>query len=67
MPANLFVRGGQGLYEVRPDRAFATNRTIYLTYTVLPDGSNPAALPRTPASSSPRARGCRRTTSGSRT
>src|SRR6476620_4859526 len=48
MPANLFVRGGQGLYEVRPDRAFATNRTIYLTYTVLPDGSNPAALPRTP-------------------
>jgi glucose/arabinose dehydrogenase len=48
MPANLFVRGGQGLYEVRPDRAFATNRTIYLTYTVLPDGSNPAALPRSP-------------------
>ena len=48
MPANLFVRGGQGLFEVRPDRAFATNRTIYLTYTVLPDGSNPAALPRSP-------------------
>jgi len=48
MPANLFVRGGQGLYEVRPDRAFAANRTIYLTYTVLPDGSNPAALPRSP-------------------
>jgi aldose sugar dehydrogenase len=48
MPGNLFVRGGQGLYEVRPDRAFATNRTIYLTYTVLPDGSNPAALPRSP-------------------
>jgi aldose sugar dehydrogenase len=48
MPANLFVRGGQGLYDVRPDRAFAANRTIYLTYTVLPDGSNPAALPRSP-------------------
>jgi len=48
IPANLFVRGGQGLYEVKPDRAFATNRTIYLTYTVLPDGSNPAALPRSP-------------------
>ena len=48
MPANLFVRGGQGLYEVRPDRAFAANRTIYLTYTVLPDGSDPAALPRSP-------------------
>src|SRR5262249_37651918 len=31
MPPNLFVRGGQGLYEVRPDRAFATSRTIYLT------------------------------------
>src|SRR5262245_63834343 len=48
MPANLFVRGGQGLYEVRPDRAFPTNRTIYLTYTVLPNDSNPAALPRSP-------------------
>jgi aldose sugar dehydrogenase len=48
LPANLFVRGGQGLYEVRPDRAFAGNRTIYLTYTVLPDGSDPSALPRSP-------------------
>jgi aldose sugar dehydrogenase len=48
MPPNLFVRGGQGLYEVRPDRAFATNRTIYLTYTVLPDGSDQSALPRSP-------------------
>ena len=48
MPPNLFVRGGQGLYEVRPDRAFATSRTIYLTYTVLPDGSDQAALPRSP-------------------
>ena len=46
LPSNLFVRGGQGLFEVRPDRAFATNRTLYLTYTALPDGSNPAALPR---------------------
>ena len=33
---------------MRPDRAFATNRTIYITYTVLPEGSNPAALPRSP-------------------
>src|SRR5438067_2013304 len=41
-------RGGQGLFEVRPDRAFAANRTIYLTYTVLPDGSNPPSLPRSP-------------------
>jgi aldose sugar dehydrogenase len=47
MPANLWAHG-QGLFEVRPDRAFASNRTIYLTYTVLPDGSNEAALPRSP-------------------
>ena len=47
LPANLWTRN-QGLFEVRPDRAFATNRTIYLTYTVLPDGSDPAALPRNP-------------------
>ena len=38
----------QGLFDVRPDRAFATNRTLYLTYTVLPDGADPAALPRSP-------------------
>ena len=31
-----------------PDRAFATNRPLYLTYTVLPDGANQAALPRSP-------------------
>jgi glucose/arabinose dehydrogenase len=48
MPSNLFARGGQGLYEVRPDRTFATSRTLYLTYTVLPDGSNPASPPRSP-------------------
>src|SRR5689334_12883302 len=48
MPPHLFARGGQGLYEVRPDRAFATNRTLFLTYTVLPEGSNPDALPRSP-------------------
>jgi aldose sugar dehydrogenase len=47
LPSNLWARG-QGLFEVRPDRAFATNRTIYLTYTALPDGSNPTALPRSP-------------------
>jgi glucose/arabinose dehydrogenase len=48
LPSNLWARG-QGLYEVRPDRAFASNRTLYLTYAVLPDGANTAALPRTPA------------------
>jgi glucose/arabinose dehydrogenase len=46
LPANLYAR--QGLFEVRADRAFATNRTIYLTYAVLPDGANPDALPRSP-------------------
>src|SRR5258707_903445 len=29
-----------------PDESFATNRTLYLTYTALPEGANPAALPR---------------------
>ena len=48
LPSNLWARG-QGLFEVRPDHAFATNRTLYPTYTVLPDGANQAALPRTPA------------------
>jgi aldose sugar dehydrogenase len=47
LPENLWTRN-QGLFEVRPDRAFATNRTIYLTYTVLPDGADQAALPRSP-------------------
>ena len=47
MPPDLWAHG-QGLFEVRPDRAFASNRTIYLTYTVLPAGVNQAALPRSP-------------------
>ena len=47
LPADLWAHG-QGLFEVRPDRAFASNRTIYLTYTVLPERSNQAALPRSP-------------------
>ncbi len=47
LPSNIWARG-QGLYEVRPDRAFATNRTIYLSYTVLQEGTNAAAPPRTP-------------------
>ena len=46
LPANLYTR--QGLFEVRADRAFASNRVIYLTYTVLPDGLDPKALPRSP-------------------
>src|SRR6476661_8399752 len=47
LPSTLWARG-QGLFEVRPDRAFAQNRTLYLTYTVLPDGANQQALPRSP-------------------
>jgi aldose sugar dehydrogenase len=47
LPVNLWAHG-QGLFEVRADRAFANNRTIYITYTVLPDGSNEAALPQNP-------------------
>jgi len=47
LPANLWAHG-QGLFEVLPDRAFAANRTIYFSYTVLPDGANLQALPRSP-------------------
>ncbi|HEX3644897.1 MAG TPA: PQQ-dependent sugar dehydrogenase, partial [Vicinamibacterales bacterium] len=47
MPADLWAMG-QGLFEVVPDRAFSSNRRIFLTYTVLPEGSNLAALPRSP-------------------
>jgi glucose/arabinose dehydrogenase len=47
VPSDLWAHG-QGLSEVRPDRSFATNRTLYLAYTVLPDGADPAALPRYP-------------------
>ena len=47
LPSNLWAHG-QGLFEVRADKAFAANRTIYLTYTVLQNGANEAALPRSP-------------------
>jgi glucose/arabinose dehydrogenase len=43
LPSNLWAHG-QGLFEVRPDKSFAANRTIYLTYTALPDGINPDTL-----------------------
>jgi glucose/arabinose dehydrogenase len=42
LPSNLYAR--QGLFEVRADREFAANRTIYLTYTALPDGIDPATV-----------------------
>jgi len=65
MPANLWAHG-QGLFDVTPDRAFATNRVLYITYTALPDGVDQAALPRSPASSSSPVRDCRPTIAGSR-
>jgi len=46
LPQNLYAR--QGLFEVRADRAFAANRTVYLTYAALPDGVD-ATTQRSPA------------------
>jgi glucose/arabinose dehydrogenase len=37
MPKNMYLRG-QALYEVQPDKNFGTNRTIYMTYAILPEG-----------------------------
>jgi glucose/arabinose dehydrogenase len=42
----IWARGPQGLFEVLPDRAFARNRTLYLSYTALPAGTDTAAPPR---------------------
>jgi len=47
LPTNLWARG-QGLFEVRADRDFSKNRTLFLSYTVLPDGAERNALPRYP-------------------
>ncbi len=44
----MFTGGSQGLFEVAPDRDFARNRVIYLTYTVLPDGKIPDPPQRSP-------------------
>jgi len=41
MPVNMYPRG-QSLFDVQPDRSFASNRTIYFTYAVLPAGVDPA-------------------------
>jgi glucose/arabinose dehydrogenase len=46
LPSTMWARAGQGAMEARPDRAFATNRTLYVAYTVLPEGTNPASPPR---------------------
>ena len=47
MPPDMFMPG-QALFSVQPDRNFATNRTIYFTYSVLPAGVDPASQ-RSPA------------------
>jgi aldose sugar dehydrogenase len=41
----MYASGPQGLFEVLPDRAFATNRVIYFGYTALPPRATPP-LPR---------------------
>jgi len=43
---DLYASGPQGLFEVLPDRDFASNRQIYFGYTALPPGPRPALLPR---------------------
>src|SRR5260221_617189 len=47
MPPGAGARG-TALWEVQPDRKFAENRTLYLSYTVMPEIPNAQAL-RTPA------------------
>jgi glucose/arabinose dehydrogenase len=47
MPADMFT-AGQTVFSAQPDRGFASNRTIYFTYAVLPAGADPAKQ-RSPA------------------
>ena len=47
MPADMYTTG-QSLFSVQPDSAFATDRTIYFTYAVLPAGADPTKQ-RSPA------------------
>ena len=47
LPSSLFAKG-QGLFDALPDRAFATNRVLYLAYTVLPEGVSADAPLRSP-------------------
>lgn len=42
----MWTRGPQGLCDVIPDRDFASNRLLFLSYTALPDDTDPAAPPR---------------------
>ena len=41
MPSSMYQRGRR-LYDVQPDRNFASNRTVYIAFAVLPDGVDPA-------------------------
>jgi glucose/arabinose dehydrogenase len=47
MPSDMYTMG-QSLFNVYPDKGFATNRTIYCTYAVLPAGADPVKQ-RSPA------------------
>ena len=42
----IYARGPQGLFEVLPDRDFATSRTLFLTYTALPPSTDASNAPR---------------------
>lgn len=42
----IYARGPQGLCEVIPDADFSRNRTLFLSYTALPDDADASALPR---------------------
>jgi glucose/arabinose dehydrogenase len=46
LPSDMWARGPQGLFEVRPDKDFGSNRVIYFTYTALPEGTNVSSPPR---------------------
>src|SRR4029078_3194432 len=46
-PPSMFT-AGQSVFSAQPDKAFASNHTIYFTYAVLPTGADPAKQ-RSPA------------------
>jgi glucose/arabinose dehydrogenase len=41
MPSNMYAMG-QTVYNVTPDRNFASNRMVYFAYAVMPEGGDPA-------------------------
>jgi glucose/arabinose dehydrogenase len=48
LPSDIWARGPQGLFEVRPDKDFGRTRVIYFTYTALPPGTDGSSPPRLP-------------------